>query len=740
MMRCRVSAGHFAQTAMSFTSASTIPGYVLRLRNRSHAMDGVYSILAGLVLRLVVDAATFHNVKLSGTLIGLWEGVVLLHYANKAPTSTDPYLAYGVRLFVDFLVTESVFRLLIVLLWSTMGMVLADVAPAVWADSGLKRQWSLVRRDLFRSARIFAKRRTTTVRFAAPTIASMSAAPSVVSVSASTLSGSSVGSTIGTTAIPSSMTTRPDSPTTSVAPTISVASAPRPIIIRRRSSVPGTFPGTEWSETDTDAGTVVVEDEEDGQGANAPPRPSHVTISRIVPIRSDFSYTNSLTTSPRSSTYSLDYSDDPSASNPVDIPSDVEDDLLTRVNVRQARSESERETTPKQRVLVLPPTPSESLIDWGSESGEAEDVPPSPWMPLIPDQEPLEEWETVEVPAPPPAGPSQEPEEEENDDASVAAPSTVAPDHPAPVDEPIPSIPIPMPVPELGPVPEPEAAPVDEITAVLEEPVPATESASPPKPDALDAPQHPPQRTPPPSFEDLYGSEPPPDQETAPPPVATESTELAASRPTTPIPSPSPVPSIRRALSLRKEAIEITARIAALARQRKSSLSEGHGAATAAAMLAKVEMDRAEKELALLNEKAEGAFVGAYNPPTASLYELNTTGLTGEEAVRQTETRLGKLLLAPVPPAGTTPEDLAHDSPNRGALKVVMEQSIKGRMVKQKLLSALGENGLSWVDDTSRPNIIYVMLPVQPEPQSPADAADEPPTTKDEDEDDAKEY
>jgi hypothetical protein len=46
-------------------------------------MDGVYSIVAGLVLRIVVDAATFHNVKLSGTLIGLWEGVVLLHYVNK---------------------------------------------------------------------------------------------------------------------------------------------------------------------------------------------------------------------------------------------------------------------------------------------------------------------------------------------------------------------------------------------------------------------------------------------------------------------------------------------------------------------------------------------------------------------------------------------------------------------------------------------------------------------------------
>ncbi|KAJ7497691.1 hypothetical protein FB451DRAFT_1359880 [Mycena latifolia] len=737
---------------MSLVSASTIPGYVLRLRHRSNAMDGVYSILAGLLLRVVVDAATFHNVKLSATLVGLWEGVVLLHYVNKAPSSTDPYLAYGVRLFVDFLFTESIFKLLIVLLWSTMGMVLADVAPAVWADTGLKRQWSRVRRDLFRSTRMFAKRRTTTVRFvSAPTIAS---------------TVSSVGSTVTTTAIPPSIppsttTALPESPTTPVAP------VHRPIIIRRKSLVPGTFPGAEWSGTDTDAGTAVEEDgdeedeeddeDDEGEEATVPPQSSHVTISRIVPIRSDFSYTtNSYTTSPRSSspTYSLDYSDDPSASNPVDIPSDVEDEYAARVQGRRAYSH--RETTPKQMVVVLPPTPSESLNDWGSVHG-GEDVPPSPWMPLIPDQEPLDEWETVnaegeetEAPVPPPKDVTNIPsktgsshEEEENDAASVAAPSTLAPDPvpdpPAPVEDPNRVSSITM------PIPDPALPPAEEETleaAATEEPV-APEPAFVPEPDAAQAQNPPPpaERTPPPSFEDLYGSEAELVPDVTEPTTTLAPSERAASRPATPVPSPSPVPSIKHALSLRKEAIEITARIAALARQRKSSLSEGSAAATAAAMLAKIEMERAEKELQLLNEKAEGAFVGAYNPPTASLYELNTTGLTGEEAVRQTETRLGKLLLAPVPPAGTTPEDLAHDSPNRGALKVVLEQSIKGRVVKQKLLAALNENGLSWFDDPSRPNVIFVMLPVKPDPEpEPAPpAADEPPPKKDED-DDAREY
>lgn len=93
-----------------------------------------------------------------------------------------------------------------------------------------------------------------------------------------------------------------------------------------------------------------------------------------------------------------------------------------------------------------------------------------------------------------------------------------------------------------------------------------------------------------------------------------------------------------------------------------------------------------------------------YNPPSASLYELNTTGLTPEEVVVQTEARLEKLLLTPVPPVGTRPEDLVHDSPNRGALKVILEQSIKGRVVKQKLLDSL--NG--YVHNLALPHFSYL--------------------------------
>ncbi|KAJ7914866.1 hypothetical protein B0H13DRAFT_2001424 [Mycena leptocephala] len=713
---------------MSIVSGSTIPGYVLRYR--SHAMDGIYSIVAGLVLRVVVDAATFHNVKLSGTLIGLWEGVVLLHYVNKAPSSSDPYLAYG-----------SIFKLVIVLLWSTMGMVLADVAPAVWVDTGLKRQWSRVRRDLYRSARMFSKRRTTVRFVTTPTIASVS----------------SVGST---TTVPASTTAPPESSIIQ-SPTTPVAPVHRPIVIRRRSSVPGTFPGAELSETDTDAGTLDEYDED--EDAPVPTsQSSHVTISRIIPLEpSEDSYT--FTTSPRSSSpaYSLEYSDDPSASNPVDIPSDVEDEILVHPNRR--RTHSDRETTPKQMVVVLPPTPSESLQDWESSHGGdgAED--------------PLDEWETVNAedeapPTPPPKNVAFEsvstPEQEMNDDTSVAAASTIAAD-PVPdeanalIDDASAIPPVAMPVPEPTPalltsdptsdptppttsttIPDPDPAPPaatseDQTSAqptldpVAPETAPAAEPGTaqdllPPTADI--------HRTPPPSFEDLYGPDPEP---TADPRAASQH---ATSRSATPPPIPSPIPSLKNALSLRKEALEIKARIAALSRQRKTSLSEGNSAATAAAVLAKIEIERAEKEFAQVNEKAAGAFVGAYNPPTASLYEFNTTGLTPEEAVQQTESRLETLLLTPVPPAGTRPEDLAHDSPNRGALKVTMEQTIKGRLVKQALLLALDDNGLNWMEEPTRPNVVFVMLPVTAaaEEATPA-AADEPPPKKEE-EDDTKEY
>ncbi|KAJ6498895.1 hypothetical protein C8R45DRAFT_800579, partial [Mycena sanguinolenta] len=78
-------------------------------------------MVAGLALRVIIDAATFHDVKLSGSLIGLWEGGVLLYYIKNRKPAEPVYLAYAIRVLVDFSVTESFFRLMVVLLWTTVG-------------------------------------------------------------------------------------------------------------------------------------------------------------------------------------------------------------------------------------------------------------------------------------------------------------------------------------------------------------------------------------------------------------------------------------------------------------------------------------------------------------------------------------------------------------------------------------------------------------------------------------------
>src|SRR6266851_5059075 len=105
----------------------------------SSSMDSIFAISLGFSLRLVVDAVSPHNVRIGSSLVGLWEGAVLYHFLEKWPMSFDPYLGLGFRLFVDFLFTESIHRLAIVVLWTGLGFVLSDVTPAFWYDKNLRR-------------------------------------------------------------------------------------------------------------------------------------------------------------------------------------------------------------------------------------------------------------------------------------------------------------------------------------------------------------------------------------------------------------------------------------------------------------------------------------------------------------------------------------------------------------------------------------------------------------------------
>ncbi|KIK62469.1 hypothetical protein GYMLUDRAFT_116757, partial [Collybiopsis luxurians FD-317 M1] len=84
-------------------------------------MDTIFSIAFGLCLRFVISAISNSSLKITGTLVGIWEGIVLSHFTAKWPRSLDPYVAYAVRMFVDFLVTDSLARLLLVLIWTGVG-------------------------------------------------------------------------------------------------------------------------------------------------------------------------------------------------------------------------------------------------------------------------------------------------------------------------------------------------------------------------------------------------------------------------------------------------------------------------------------------------------------------------------------------------------------------------------------------------------------------------------------------
>jgi hypothetical protein len=97
-------------------------------------MGSILAISLGFALRFVVN-----NDHIGGSLVGLWEGAVLYHFLEKWPTSFGPYVGLGFRLLVDFLFTESIYRLTIVLVWTGLGFVLADVTPTFWYDKHLHR-------------------------------------------------------------------------------------------------------------------------------------------------------------------------------------------------------------------------------------------------------------------------------------------------------------------------------------------------------------------------------------------------------------------------------------------------------------------------------------------------------------------------------------------------------------------------------------------------------------------------
>ena len=82
-----------------------------------------------------------------GILIGLWEGVVLSHFLSSR--SKDPYLALATRVWrLTFASHSSLSRFTLTCAWTLLGPLLADVAPSIWRDTGLKSVYKALREDL----------------------------------------------------------------------------------------------------------------------------------------------------------------------------------------------------------------------------------------------------------------------------------------------------------------------------------------------------------------------------------------------------------------------------------------------------------------------------------------------------------------------------------------------------------------------------------------------------------------
>ncbi|CAL1706692.1 unnamed protein product [Somion occarium] len=199
------------------------------------SMDSLLSIGVGLGLRPVIDNVT-HNPYRASALIGLWEGVVLNHFLVKFPRSVDPYVAFGFRLFVDFLFTESFLRMTIIVLWTGLGLVFADLGRDLTNDRRFRRLWRRIRRLVLK--------------------------PTLGLLPASSLSR------VRFLQVPAGSTSSVVSRSTARSPTSATSSFSLRVPLRPSTRpVPGSF--DQWSEVSTDIGRDIPQ-----RAPSPPPRPA----------------------------------------------------------------------------------------------------------------------------------------------------------------------------------------------------------------------------------------------------------------------------------------------------------------------------------------------------------------------------------------------------------------------------------------------------------------------------------
>ncbi|KAG6831575.1 hypothetical protein H0H87_004794 [Tephrocybe sp. NHM501043] len=88
-------------------------------------MDVLFSIVTGLVLRLLLDGLDDSLGRLGPVLLGLWEGAAM-HHLSAGSSILDHYLAYTLRIAVDLYFTSNARRTLIVLLFTMLSLVISE--------------------------------------------------------------------------------------------------------------------------------------------------------------------------------------------------------------------------------------------------------------------------------------------------------------------------------------------------------------------------------------------------------------------------------------------------------------------------------------------------------------------------------------------------------------------------------------------------------------------------------------
>lgn len=338
-------------------------------------MDNLLAVGLGLAVRHVVNVVGRADVRMTGTLVGMWEGAVLSHLLRKSRTTLDPLLGYAVRLFVDYSVSENLTRLVLTIVWTGLGIILADIAPALWVDVGLHRYWRRFRRNVNYMSRSMPSvevdffPRARTVRFSPrPTAAVL---------------------------------TDTDSTATPISPR-SPAAAPPPRPHSKRH-VPGSFESD--TDTITDPGSVRLRQSELVQSRRRHSVfPSFATVFRDS--ASDATSVGHVDEGNISSPLSDDGTEDLSAANPSEIPDELE---LEYIDTKP------EEGTPKQRNIGLP-TPTDSLHPFDPMRHEDDYVRPPPPADIrtIPDA--YDDWENItksdaEHAPPPPSHPEKDEEQ-----------------------------------------------------------------------------------------------------------------------------------------------------------------------------------------------------------------------------------------------------------------------------------------------------------------------------------------